>query len=139
MFDTKAPLGALVTLVGGLAGVQRVVRGVPESLSHAVCAYVTLGGQRPYDKASRLRARDMTYRITLAYRVRGDEGSAEDAIADLLDALEDALYADRTLGGTVESLEANFSAADDPRYVPVAGQEYREYPVLVTVKQQRNY
>lgn len=138
-FNTKSPLGALVTLVTGLVGVQAVYKGVPESISHRVSAYVTLGGQRPYDKAAGLRGREMSYRISFVYRVAGAEATAEDAVADLIDALEAALYADRTLGGTVESLEASFSAADEPRYVPVAGQEFREYPVLVAVKQTRNY
>jgi hypothetical protein len=138
-FNAKAPLAALVTLVTGLAGVQSVAKGVPESLGHQVCAYVTLGGQRPFDKASGLRERELRYRVTFAYRVAGSEGAAEDKLADVVDALEVALYADRTLGGTVRSLEADFSAADDPRYTMVSGQEYREYPVVVTVKQQRNY
>lgn len=138
-FDTKAPLAALVALVNSLASMQLAGKGVPESPSRQVTASVTVGGQRPFDKAAGLRAREQHYLIIFRYRLDGDEGAAEDAIADLIDQLEAALYADRKLGGTVESLEADFSAADDPRYVPVAGQEFREYPIVVTVRQQRTY
>jgi len=138
-FDTKGPLQALKTLVEGLAGIQAASEGVPQSLSYRVSAYITIGGQQPKDTAGGLRSRWANYRITFAYRVGGAEDTAEEAIADLLDALETALYQDRTLGGTVESLEADWSAADDPRYAPVAGSEFREYPVMVSVKQSRNY
>ena len=138
-FNTKGVLTQLETIVSGLAGVQATYIGVPQSLGNAVCAYITLGGQRPFDKAGGLRQREMQYRVVFAYRVAGDVATAEETIADLLDALETALYADRTLGGTVESLEADFSAASEPRYVATAGMEFREYPVAVIVKQSRNY
>lgn len=138
-FDSKAPLNRLITVLTSLPGIQAVYKGVPESIGNKVCAYVTLGGQRSFDKSSGLRQREMRYRITLAYRVAGAEADAEDKVAELLDALESALYADRTLNGTVESLEADFSMADEPRYAPVAGVEYREYPIVVTVKQSRTY
>ena len=138
-FNCKAPLQALKTLVEGLAGMQDVLEGVPQSLAYRVSAYITVGGQQPKDSAGGLRSRWASYRVTFAYRVGGAETTAEEAIADLLDALEAALYADRTLSGTVESLEADWSAADEPRYVPVAGSEFREYPVMVRVKQSRNY
>ncbi len=138
-FDSAAVLTQLKTVVSGLAGLQAVYVGVPQSLGERVSAYITLGGQRPSDKAGGLRQRPMNYRIVFAYRVGGDVESAELAVAALVDALEAALYADRSLGGTVESLEADFSAADEPRYVAVAGMEFREYPVVVTVKQSRTY
>lgn len=138
-FNAKEVLTKLKTIVSGLTGVQAVYVGVPLSLSHKVCAYITLGGQRPFDKAGGLRQREQRYRITFAYRVAGAEATAEGTIADLLDALEAALYVDRTLGGTVQSLEADFSAADDPQYADFAAQEFRRYPVVVTVKQSRNY
>ena len=138
-FNTKAVLTKLQTIVNGLSGVQATYIGVPQSIGERVCAYITLGGQRTVDKAAGLRQREMQYRIVLVYRVGGDVESAEETIADLLDALEAALYADRTLGGTVESLEADFSAASDPRYVATAGLEFREYPIVVIVKQSRTY
>lgn len=142
-FDSEAPLDALVTLVSGLSDVQAVYKGVPESNMHRVSAYVTLGGQRVVDYAVGLRRREARYRIVLACRVGGDEAAAEDSVARLMDELEAALFADRTLGGTVESLEVDFSVkhnpryVDDPRYVAAAGQEYREYRVTVIVRQSR--
>jgi len=138
-FSAKSPLQRLKTILSGLTGVQAAYEGVPESLPYAVSAYVTLGGQDPKDIAGGLRSRWANYRVTFAYRVGGAELTAEEALADILDLFEAALYADRTLAGTVESLEADWSGADEPRYVPVVGVEYREFPVMVKVKQQRNY
>lgn len=138
-FNTKTVLAKLETIVRGLSGVQATYIGVPQSIGERVCAYITLGGQRPFDKAAGLRQREMQYRVVFSYRVGGDAQSAEESIADLLDALEAALYTDRALGGTVESLEADFSMASDPRYVATAGMEFREYPVVITVKQSRTY
>jgi hypothetical protein len=139
-FDAKGPLAQLATLVTGLTSMQgAAVKGVPKSLAYGVNAYITLGGQELKDIAGGLRGRWMRYLITFAYRVESAPDDAEDTIADLLDELEAALYADRTMNSTVESLEADFSGADNPSYAAIAGQEFRRYPVVVTVKQRRNY
>jgi len=138
-FDAVTVLTKLKNLVGGLSGIQAVYIGVPQAIGERVCAFITLGSQRTFDRVAGLRQRELQYRIVFAYRVGGDASSAEGAIAGLLDALETSLYADRTLGGIVESLGADFSAAGDPRYVATAGLEFREYPVVVTVKQSRTY
>ncbi|RJQ04819.1 MAG: hypothetical protein C4551_10090 [Bacillota bacterium] len=138
-YDPKAVLDQLETLVSGLASMQDVQIGVPGSLSNQVSAYVTLGGLNPKDKAAGLRSLWQNFLITFGYRTDGNVSTAERTLADLLKELEQALFDDRTLAGTVESLEADFSGADDPQYVPIAGQEFRRYPVLVRVKQSRNY
>ncbi len=138
-FNAKAVLTKLETVVSGLAGIQAVQVGVPQSIGNAVSAYITLGGQNAYDKAGGLRQRDLSFRIVFTYRVAGDVENAEETIADLLDALEVALYADRTLGGTCQGIDVDFSTANEPQYSDFAGQEYRRYPVIVTVRQQRTY
>lgn len=138
-FDSKTPLRAIANLVATLPSMQDVRKGVPTSLNHRVSAYVTLGAQRPFDHAAGLRGREMDYRVVFAYRVQDDEDEAEEVVAELLDQLEEAVNADRTLGGVVDGATLNMLGANEPRYVPVAGQEVREYPVIVTVKQRRPY
>lgn len=139
-FNTPAALNAIVNLVSGLPSLQGLaLKGAPANLDYKVTAFVACGGQAPKDKAAGLRQRAMNFWVMFAYRTGGDVATAENTIAALLDEFETALYADRTLGGVVESVEADFSSADSPDYRTVAGHEYREYPVIVTVKQSRNY
>jgi hypothetical protein len=95
-WNTAAQLTSLHSLVAGLAGVQSVKDGVPESLANQVCAYITLGGQRVFDKAGGLASADCNYRVTFGYRVAGAEASAEATLAAVIDAFKTAFLAART-------------------------------------------
>lgn len=134
-FDTLGPLEALIELLGDLDGVRKVYRGVPESVDNRLCAYVALAGQRVGRPTLRVMERKANYFVGLVYRVQGAEATAETTLAETLDALVLALDADRTLGGTAVNIELDLSLADRPEYRDLAGQEYRNYPVMVTVTQ----
>jgi hypothetical protein len=135
-FDSTSPLTALAALLTGLSGVQAVHTGVPESLGARVSAYVTLAAQRVQDKAaSGLLQREADYFVGIGYRVAGAEATAEADLAALLDAFIAAVYADRTLSGTVASAGLDLTLANSPQYQAVAGVEFRVYPVIVHTTQ----
>jgi hypothetical protein len=132
-FSTSAPLNRLVTLVSGLASGLAVSIGVPESFSNQVSAYITIGGQTGINKATGgLIQRTLAYRVVFGYAVDGAESTAETTLATLVDAFMSAVYADQTLGGTLERVEVDASEADQPRYQLWSGSENREYPIRVS-------
>jgi hypothetical protein len=139
-WSTPGPFTALATLVAGLIGVQWSQVGVPESVPAQVGAYLTLGGQQVDNKATGgLMQRRLSYRVVFCYALDGAETTAETTIAALIDAFIAAIFADRTLGGTLESLDVDASEADQPRYVGVAGAEFREYPLRITGVQRSTF
>lgn len=138
-FDTAGPLQALYDLLVTLSGLQKVYIGAPESFSNQVSAYVAVAGQRIIRKNSGCLQREARYLIVLGYRVKGAEATAETTIGTLIDALISALYLDLTLGGWSLSLDIDATQADTPQYELAAGQEYRRWPLVVTVTQQQDY
>lgn len=137
-FNTPALLDAIVAVVQGLSGMQGTVStGVPESLPTRVSAFVTVGDLTPRRKATQLLQREARFRVTLGYRVRGAEATAERDLAALVDRFTTALYADPTLGGVATRADLDLAAADSPEYAPIAGQEYRLYPMTVMAAQQQ--
>ena len=141
--DTAAPLARLVTVLEGLPGIGAgsVYTGVPESIGPRVAAYVALGGQRFDTETTNTLQREATYFVGFAYAVEGSEATAETTIAGLLDAFQAALLTEREtgMGGLVDSVGWEFSLGDGPEYTPVAGSEFRLYPVLVRVTQHTTY
>lgn len=138
-FNTKAPLLQLVTILDGIAAIQQIYTGAPESVGPRLCAYVTVASQTIVDKATRVLQREGRYTVGLAYAVEGNEGAAEQALADALDAFITAVYADRTLAGTVYDARLDFALADSPEYQVAAGMETRVFPVVVVTTQRQNY
>ena len=139
--NTQVPLDRLITVLQALAGMQQVYRGVPESIGSRVSAYVALAGQRLVDKTGGLVQREARYFVGFAYRVGGAEANAENTLAALVDAFITAMLAERrsNLGGTVDSVSLDLSLSDAPEYQPVAGQEFRVFPVLVLTTQQHTF
>ncbi len=133
--DTKAGANALKTVLTGLSGMGPVQLGVPKTSGPRVSAYVVAGSQTIVRKTTGTTARDARYNATLVYRVDGAETTAETTLMDLLDAFINALEADSTVGGVCKSIEIDTSLADAPEYYIRSGKEYREYPVLVTMRQ----
>jgi hypothetical protein len=131
-FHAGAMLQYVATLVGGLAGMQATYIGVPESISSRVSAYVTLGDLTPRPFATQVAQREPQVMVTFAYRVAGAEQSAELTIADMVDELTAAIYADRSLGGTSQNAVLSMSMNSNPAYMAVAGAEFRAYYVLIT-------
>jgi hypothetical protein len=131
-FNAKAMLQYVATLVGTLPGLQQVYIGVPESIESKVSAYVTIGDLTPRPFATQVAQRDPDVMVTFAYRVVGAEQTAELLICDLVDALTAAIYADRSLGGTSQNATLSMVANREPRYMAVAGAEFRSYVAVVS-------
>jgi len=141
-WSTVGPLNALVTLLGTLSGsgLQTVYTGVPESFSHQVSAYVTAGAQEISNKTTGgLMQREQSYRVVFAYAVDKAEATAETTVCALIDAFVNAVFADRTLGGTLEALVVDASGADDPVYIRVSGEEIRSYVVVIRGTQRKTF
>lgn len=138
-FNSSAVATQLVTVLGGLSGMGDSQIGAPESLGPRVGSYVTMGGQQNVRKVTGVMQRESRFLCMFAYRVDGAEATAETTLMGLVDDFLQALFADLTLSGTVDSLEVDTAAADEPDYQLRAGKEYREYPVVVTVVQRDSY
>lgn len=139
-WSTAGPLSQLVTIVTGLTGVQQVYTGIPESVEKRLCAFVTLGGQDIANKTTGgLMQRMQSYRVVFVYAVEEAEAGAELAVAAVIDLLLDALFADRTLNGTLEQMEVDATEADRPEYARVAGVDYRQYPITIRGVQRKTY
>ena len=143
--DTGAPLLRLVAVLQGLPGLQTVYVGVPESIGPQVAAYVALAGQTANNQTNDFARREARYFVSFCYAVAGSEATAETTIAGLIDAFQTALLAERTSGMNagsgpiVDSVGWDFSLGDRPDYQPIAGQEFRVWPCLVTVVQHIDY
>jgi hypothetical protein len=138
-YNATAVANALQTILAGLSGMGAVQIGAPTSIGPQVSAYVTMGSQTTVRKSSGITQREGRFFCMLAYRVDGAETTAETTLMGLVDAFMEALHTDLTLGGVVEDLTADSTAADEPDYQLRAGREYREYPVMVIVTQRSTY
>jgi hypothetical protein len=127
---TRAALNRIKLVLDAIAGTQATYKGIPESIAAKVTASVSAGDRDPRDKATQLHETDVNFFIEFAYRVSGNEGGAEDTVADWLDLIEDAWLADRTLAGTVRTSSLDFSLSREPNYRPTAASEFRVYPVV---------
>lgn len=138
-FDTAAGANALLAVLNALSlGGAQI--GVPESIGPRVYGTVTAASQA-YQKVSLgrsagLTARDTRYTVTLAYRLDGNESDAELTLMAKLDALVRALAIGTQLAGAAGQVTAlDTGLADAPEYQTRAGKEFREYPVLITLRQ----
>ncbi|HEY7061730.1 MAG TPA: hypothetical protein VII06_09635 [Chloroflexota bacterium] len=137
-FDTLGPLNYLVTLAGAI--VDGAQAGVPEVFSTRLSCYVLVGeatmDQRTVSGVeSGTVRRDQQYIVVLGYRVDGHEQDAELALATAQPLVIAALYADRTLGGTVKSIRVDTSLVGAPAYGGIGNQETRLYPIGVSCLQ----
>jgi len=139
--DSLAPLNRLVAVLEALPGMQAVYVGVPESPGSQVVAYIALAGQRTVVQPVGVLRRDANYFIGFAYAVEGAEASAETTLAAWVDALAVALTVEKRtdLAGTCDAMDWDFSLGDSPTYQPIAGREFRVFPVLVTVTQSTTF
>lgn len=137
--NTKAVAQKLVTILAALTGMGSVQIGAPESWGKRVCAFVSMGGQPLVRKTTGTTARDAHYYVVLAYRLDQAESTAETTLMDLVDAFVAAVEADLTLGGTCKAVDLDLSAGDAPEYQLTAGQEFRQYPIIVSCRQYGSY
>lgn len=141
-FDSAAVLSALKAMLEGIAGMQEVFIGPPESLGRRVSAYVTVGGnaQAINDRTPGLLSDERTWFVGFGYRVADQEADAETTLAAFVDGFIRAFYANRTLGGLLlANPRLDFSLTRDPRYEWRAGQEFRVLPIVVIGTQRENY
>lgn len=138
-YNTAAAANQLVTVLSGLSGMSAAQLGMPLAIGPRVSSYVTMGSQRTRIVASGIVERETNLFTMLTYRLDGAEATAETTLMGLVDAFLNALGADMTLAGTVTGITVNSLGADEPEYQARAGKEYREYPILVTVKQRSTY
>ncbi len=131
-FNPAAFLNAVVTLLPTAAGVQQAYKGVPESFGSRVSTYAALGAITPVDEAAGFL---MLFQVQVvagfAYRVADAEASAEDTLTAFVADFTRKFYADRTLSSTIENGVLDFSLNSQPDYRAVAGQEVRNYLVVV--------
>lgn len=138
-YNSGAVAAQLVTILTGLSGMGAAQVGAPESVGPRVSAYVTAGGFGSLRHSGGVMQRDQRFMVMFVYRLDKAEATAETTLMGLVDAFLAAVQADLSLGGTVNTAQLDGSAADEPSYQLRAGQEYREYPVIVTVTQRGTY
>lgn len=138
-FDTVAPLERLATILGQVPGIRHVYTGVPKTVAEDVAAYVTVGPQTLIDKASGgVLQRTASYYVTFVYAVEGDSLGAELALAGAVDPFVLLVYGERSQPASpLQSVTLDLTLSTSAEYVSIVGQEYRRYPVLVTVLQQQ--
>lgn len=138
-FDASGALEAVRVLAAGSTNFTLGV-GTPENLGRRAAGYVTLGSAQPADRAAGgLIERTVDCHLVLGYRVKGAEETAELDMAAAVDAFTLAFYAsDRTLGGAGTSAEIDFGLVGGAEYERIAGQEFRLYPIVVSVKQRQS-
>jgi hypothetical protein len=139
VLNTLVGATALKTLVQGLEGVGNVQLGVPESTSKRVDVAITVGSQTLTRKTTSSTARDARYLVVFAYRVDKDEAGAEAALMNLIDAFITAVHEDLTLGKVCRDTTLDMGLADTPEYILRTATEFREYPIVVTLKQYGSY
>lgn len=138
-FDTAGGAQALLTIVQGLSVGGQI--GVPETPGARMYCSVTAAGQ-VYQKITLganagKTSRDTRYNLTMVYRLDGNEAAAELALMAKLDLIAAALAIGTETGhGMVVAFDTGL--ADTPDYQLRAGKEYREYPILVTLRQYHN-
>lgn len=141
--DPTPALNRLVSVLQGIAGMQHVYLGAPESLDSLVNCYVTLDRWQLRDAAmGGLAAHDIDVAITFGYAVAGAEQIVEADLGTKVGAAITALLAERRtrLGGTVTQMGLpDFTRAAEPRYAAIAGAEFRLYPGIVPITLEENY
>lgn len=137
--NTRAVLTHLVTLVGGLDGVQSCQAGVPAALGNQVVAWVSKNDVVEARGATGILDYDVAYLVEFAYRLSDGPSDAENVICDVTDALEAAISDDKTLGGLVKSAMVDMSLASRPQYRLMTQAEARIYPVRVITRQRTTF
>lgn len=138
-FDTLSTATAIADLLGSISGISTVQFGAPLAIGPKVSAYITIGQQPSDVKTQGTTWRDAHYFVDLCYRVDDAESDAETSLMAALDAIQAAVYADKTLGGIVSNTTIDTGMADEPEYRIRAGREFREYPIVLICRQYGTY
>ncbi len=145
-FDVEAALSGLAALIQTIPSVESVQVGAPESLSHRIAAWVTLGdpGIIEAERAGGVYAMPVNLIAWFGYVVEGSEGAAEAQLADYVTELVRRTVQNRigTVGGVARNLNGAVDRMDLPQaaagvadYTLMAGVEARTYPLGIRVVQ----
>lgn len=135
--DILAAFDKVKDLVASVDGMQSVKEGVPEALGPSVAAFVAMSPIELVEEATGLVTARITFYIFLGYKVSGAEATAERKLIAGVQDLIGKFYAARAtdFDGVIENSSINLTLAAQPEYEILAAQEYRRYPVLITVWQ----
>lgn len=137
--DKAAAIQAVKTLCEGLDGMQQVVIGVPTDLPYQTSAFLTFAGDDAKPRATGCVGDDFGITVHLGYRVKDSTGAqreaSELAIGALSEALIEAHWANKRLGGAVESSDLDFARTRSAQFEVRAGQEWRIWAVDLVCRQ----
>lgn len=147
-WDIRAAMIELVDLLETIPAltpsgtVHMVNVGEPLTIPSRVSAFVKLGAM-PFGprKTTDLVRREGELLVWFGYRVQGAPADAELTLADVVDTFLEFFLEDRKtlrLGGTVESMDVDTSAASAADYSQIGGQEFRLYPMTIRFVQSHN-
>lgn len=136
--QSKAGLSALIAVVQALPSMQGTVnRGVPESFPSSVSGYVAVGVPNVEREGFGGEIRvDSIFYVGFGYAIDGAEETAEDQLADTLDAFIRAIEKDPSVGGVFANLD--YGPARPSDYAVVVGQEFRHIVFTLECQQREN-
>lgn len=133
--STSAQMQALVSLLTTEAGIDEVITGLPDSLDTQTVAYLLAGPRRLTDSRSGIVDREVDFYVYLGYRVDGREKEAEENLADVVDAVEMAWLLARKQEGPFLHSTISETMAGGPDYRDFNAQEYRWWPLSITMRE----
>lgn len=144
-FDIEAALNGLSALIQTIPSVESVQIGAPESLSHRIAAWVTLGDPGTIEpEVTGVYILPMNLVCWFGYVVEGSEQAAEAQLSDYITELTRRMIQNRagTVGGVTRNLNGSVdrmglpqAAAGVADYTMMAGAETRTYPLGIRVVQ----
>jgi hypothetical protein len=144
-FDVEAALNGLAALVTTIPSIETVQIGAPESLSHRIAAWVTLGDPGVIEpEVTGVYALPMNLVVWFGYVVEGSEQAAEAQLADYISELTRRMIQNRigtvggvsrNLNGSCDRMELPAAAAGVADYTLMAGAETRTYPLGIRIVQ----
>ena len=138
MLDTLGPMVQIQALLEAVPGMGTVQIGAPLSWSTQTSAYITVGKQPTGEKTTGSMFREAAYFVDIGYRCDDNLAgvtTAETVLAAALDALQQAIFDDKTLAGTCQNADIDTGLSDEPEYRMRAGKEFREFPVVILCRQ----
>lgn len=147
-FDVEAALNGLAALVTTIPSIESVQIGAPESLSHRIAAWVTLGDPGIIEpEMNGIYVLPINLIAWFGYVVEGSEGAAEAQLADYVTEITRRMIQNRAgtvsgvtrnLNGSVDRMDLPQAAAGISEYTLFAGAEVRTYPLGIRVIQREN-
>lgn len=144
-FDVEAALNGLAALVTTIPSVESVQIGAPESLSHRIAAWVTIGDPRVIEpEVTGVYKLDLSLIAWFGYVVEGSESASEAQLADYISEITRRMIQNRigtvggvgrNLNGSVDRMDLPQAAAGMAEYTLFAGAEVRTYPLGIRVIQ----